>query len=57
MDVRGGSDTADHVDIMGNIELLKDVMSVVSGNGLEERLITNIAEISKIIRKNIQNKQ
>lgn len=55
LDVRGGKDTADHVDIMGNVELLQDVMSIVSGSPIEtDKIISDIVEISKKIRRNIQ---
>lgn len=56
LDVRGGRDTADHVDIMGNVELLQDVMSIVSGSSDKEKdkIISNIEEISKKIRKNLE---
>lgn len=36
-DLRGGSRTADHVDILGRTELNEDILRIVSGNGDEIR--------------------
>lgn len=35
MDLRGGSGTADHVDIMGNYDVITALLKVVTGNGGE----------------------
>lgn len=44
---RGGGRAADHVDILGNDEVISDVIAVVTGQGdsLEERLLSNITKI------------
>jgi phospholipid:diacylglycerol acyltransferase len=57
VDVRGGRDTADHVDIMGNIELLQDVMRIVSGSdAYDNRIFSDIEKISSKIRANIKKR-
>lgn len=45
--VRGGPETADHVDILGNHELIKDILFIVSGHEdlVEENIQSNIHEI------------
>eukprot|EP01126_Amoeba_proteus_P043257 TRINITY_DN4740_c0_g1_i1.p1 TRINITY_DN4740_c0_g1~~TRINITY_DN4740_c0_g1_i1.p1 ORF type:complete len:364 (+),score=73.65 TRINITY_DN4740_c0_g1_i1:1524-2615(+) len=51
LNVRGGDSTGDHVDILGNTELLIDVLSVASGLEAVEsnRILSNIQFISKEI--------
>ncbi len=46
-DLRGGPETADHVDIMGNYELTADVLRIVSNS--EDQLVGNriISHIKK----------
>ena len=47
---RGGQ-AADHVDILGHEEVMRDVVSVVTGSGgtLESRVVSNIDEIASKI--------
>lgn len=46
---RGGRSSGDHVDIMGNHEMITDLLWIVSGNGhkVEERIHSKIKEISE----------
>jgi phospholipid:diacylglycerol acyltransferase len=46
LDIRGGAQTAEHVDILGRSELNEMVLKVASGKGneIEERVISNIDE-------------
>jgi phospholipid:diacylglycerol acyltransferase len=45
--LRGGVNTADHVDIMGNFLLLEDIIRIATGNTtLENRIYSNVEEIS-----------
>jgi len=54
--VRGGPETADHVDILGNHDLLKDILFIVSGNEhlVEKRVTSDLPEIVKGINKNMK---
>ena len=38
--------SADHVDILGNHELLRDVLTIVSGGAVEERLVSDVEGIA-----------
>ena len=38
--------SADHVDILGNHELLRDVLAIVSGGAVEERLVSDVEGIA-----------
>ncbi|KAH3744198.1 Lecithin:cholesterol/phospholipid:diacylglycerol acyltransferase [Pelomyxa schiedti] len=51
LSLRGGKDTGDHVDIMGNSHLMDDVLHIVSGQGnkVETTILSNIKEMSKKI--------
>lgn len=48
MTLRGGENSGDHVDIMGNYGLLKDILLIVSGKdeSLEDQVLSRISEIS-----------
>jgi len=54
-DLRGGIDTADHVDMMGNYDLIKDVLSIVTGgsDANHDVISSNILEIGALIDKRI----
>ncbi|OUM67458.1 hypothetical protein PIROE2DRAFT_40017 [Piromyces sp. E2] len=54
--VRGGPETADHVDILGNHDLLKDILFIVSGNEhlVEQRIQSDLPQIVKEINKNMK---
>ena len=47
--LRGGSTTADHVDILGNSELLTDILLIATGNDdqVQDRVLSKIQEISE----------
>jgi phospholipid:diacylglycerol acyltransferase len=55
-DLRGGEETGDHVDIMGNTLLLNDILTIVSGNSEEvkDEIHSNIKEISSKISKKLK---
>jgi len=46
--IRGGASTAEHVDIMGNYNLLEDILRVVSGNNKseEDRIFSDVKKYS-----------
>ncbi|KAG0051321.1 hypothetical protein BGZ83_003851 [Gryganskiella cystojenkinii] len=49
VDIRGGKRTADHVDILGNYQVTKDLLAIVAGRdgeGLEEQIYSKIREYS-----------
>ena len=48
MSLRGETKSGDHVDIMGNLEMIQDLLKVVSNHAdpVEERILSNIREIS-----------
>ena len=45
--LRGGPSSGDHVDILGNVELLEDLLSLVSGGSLEPRIVSDLAEAAQ----------
>jgi hypothetical protein len=47
MDLRGGSATADHVDIMGNYDVISALLLVVTGNGADvhDRISSKLDEM------------
>jgi phospholipid:diacylglycerol acyltransferase len=47
MSFQGGPNTGDHVDIMGNHDVIADVLKVVAGQGrtLEDRIVSNLHQI------------
>ncbi|ORX49999.1 LACT-domain-containing protein [Piromyces finnis] len=54
--VRGGPETADHVDILGNHDLLKDILFIVSGNEhlVSQRVQSDLPQIVKEINRNMK---
>ncbi|CAB4430161.1 unnamed protein product [Rhizophagus irregularis] len=52
LDLRGGENTADHVDILGNYELTKDILKIASGsvNDLEDRITSAIREFAAKVK-------
>jgi len=54
--VRGGPETADHVDILGNHDLLKDILFIVSGNEhlVEQRVNSDLPTIVEKINRNMK---
>ncbi|KAG5188033.1 Lecithin:cholesterol acyltransferase-domain-containing protein [Tribonema minus] len=49
--LRGGGTSGDHIDVLGNVELLEGLMAIAAGKGdlIRERVITNIKEVSASI--------
>lgn len=47
MSFQGGPNTGDHVDIMGNHDVIADVLKVVAGQGhtLDDRIVSNLHQI------------
>jgi len=47
MSFQGGPNTGDHVDIMGNHDVIADVLKVVAGQGhtLDNRIVSNLHQI------------
>jgi len=43
--IRGGAESGDHIDILGNDELLIDVLNVVSGKHVDGRIVSDIEAI------------
>ncbi len=46
---RGGPLSADHVDILSNVEVLADVLRIVAGRGhaLQDQIVSNISQIAE----------
>ncbi|KAF9579305.1 hypothetical protein BGW38_004492 [Lunasporangiospora selenospora] len=47
VDIRGGKRTADHVDILGNFQVTKDLLTIAAGrdgDGLDEQIFSKIRE-------------
>jgi hypothetical protein len=49
-DVLRSSRSADHVDMLGNDELIYDVLKIAAGRRLDSRIHSNIREISEEIK-------
>lgn len=47
-DLRGGPDSSEHVDILGNIGVISDVLHIAAGKGdtLEDRVTSDIPRIA-----------
>ncbi|KAJ1917823.1 phospholipid:diacylglycerol acyltransferase [Tieghemiomyces parasiticus] len=47
-DLRGGSDTADHVDILGNYQVISDLLRIAAGreDAVEARIVSDIQQIA-----------
>lgn len=54
-DVRGGPKSADHVDIMGNFEMISDILQIVAGKGemLQDHVSSPIDEIGNKIDRDL----
>jgi phospholipid:diacylglycerol acyltransferase len=46
--LRGGGKSSDHIDIMGNTEMMNSILKIVAGHGdsVEGRIVTNIKDIA-----------
>ncbi|KAI5189966.1 phospholipid:diacylglycerol acyltransferase [Nematocida sp. AWRm77] len=49
--IRGGTETAQHVNILGNTELITDILSIVSGKEVTERILSKLPEIAEEIER------
>jgi phospholipid:diacylglycerol acyltransferase len=50
--LRGGPNAADHVDIMGNVKMVEDIVRIATGWGadqLEDRIISDIDELGRVV--------
>lgn len=52
--VRGGPKTADHVDILGNHEMTRDVLRLVAGHSLESRIESGVLEESRLVKARLE---
>ncbi|KAI8367957.1 Lecithin:cholesterol acyltransferase-domain-containing protein [Choanephora cucurbitarum] len=52
LDVRGGYKASDHIDILGNWEMMLDLLQIVSGKGdnVTERLVSPIDDYAKKVK-------
>eukprot|EP00979_Chaetoceros_neogracilis_P012121 scaffold3111_cov263-Chaetoceros_neogracile.AAC.28 len=51
---RGGPHSADHVDILGNVDAVTDLLKIVTDfetDGLEDHIVSDIVPISQKISK------
>lgn len=51
--LRGGPTSADHVDIMGNAEMIRDVMRLVGGQDLGDRVLSDIHRIAERVDRRL----
>jgi len=49
--MRGGPYSADHVDILGNLDMITDLMKIVTGEELEDKFESEILNIAKAINE------
>ena len=49
--VRGGPGSGHHVDLLGNVGVLADILAIVSGNGdkLQDEYFSDISRITSFI--------
>ena len=52
--VRGGRNTADHVDILGNYKLTMEVLQLVSGGELKTQIQSNIVNDAKKVKQRLE---
>mmetsp|Transcript_38027 Transcript_38027/g.92531 ORF Transcript_38027/g.92531 Transcript_38027/m.92531 type:complete len:649 (+) Transcript_38027:242-2188(+) len=50
--MRMGPQSSEHCDILGNLDLIEDILTIVSGSDVEEVVVSNIREIAETIRNN-----
>jgi hypothetical protein len=54
-DPRGGAETADHIDIMGNSEMIRNILQIAAGvddDTVTDRIYSNILEIAENVWEN-----
>ena len=49
-DFRGGDTSGDHVDIMGNRDMISDVLHIAAGEEVAEHIVSEITDISARVR-------
>jgi hypothetical protein len=54
-DIRGGPQSADHVDILGNQDLTEDVLRIVANHPVEGRIHSNILSASANVAARIRD--
>ncbi len=54
LSLRGGPRAADHVNILGNAEMILDVITVASGGHVDERIASDIQQIAQRAAKNLK---
>ncbi|KAK9918842.1 hypothetical protein WJX75_007445 [Coccomyxa subellipsoidea] len=54
-DLRGGPRSADHVDILGHMDVLSDILTIASGHGdqLEDKIISDVKRIADNIKLDV----
>lgn len=48
--IRGGPGSGDHVDLLGNYEMTEDLVRIVTGGVVEERVLSEIKEVGGRVR-------
>ncbi|KAH9385678.1 phospholipid:diacylglycerol acyltransferase [Nematocida major] len=46
LDIRGGEHTAQHVNILGNTSLIEDILEIVSGKALPDKVASNLKSLA-----------
>ena len=46
---RGGPRSSDHVDLLGNVDVIADVLRIAAGVSLEDHIVSNISQIAEKI--------
>ncbi|KAI5147588.1 phospholipid:diacylglycerol acyltransferase [Nematocida ausubeli] len=57
LELRGGKYTAEHVNILGNIDLIEDILEISTGKSLPDKIISNLVEMSEIIDESMGKKK
>ncbi|EIE21902.1 Lecithin:cholesterol acyltransferase [Coccomyxa subellipsoidea C-169] len=54
-DLRGGPRSADHVDILGHMDVLEDILTIASGHGddLQDKIISDVKRIADNIKLDV----
>lgn len=50
---RGGENSADHVDIMGNVQLNEDILRLAAGQSLTPSITSDIMELSEMVHSRL----
>jgi len=49
-DFRGGETSGDHVDIMGNREMISDVLQIAAGAEIEDKFVSDVQAMSRRVK-------